>query len=115
VPYKDPLRKREWERHHRSQRIARRRQLRQIETTRRAAQPEELRAQDAAAGILFPVIAGGTLAAYNPKLAMGAGGLTLALAAYYRKSSSWWIVGALILAIGLFFQWNNQNVKHETK
>lgn len=55
--------------------------------------------------------AGGVLAAYNPKLAMGAGGLTLLLAAVYKKDWSWWIVGMLILALGLFFQWNDRDEK----
>jgi hypothetical protein len=41
--------------------------------------------------------------AYSPKLAIGAGGLTLAAVALYKKDWSWWIVGAVILVIALFF------------
>jgi hypothetical protein len=67
--------------------------------------------QDSGGGFLLPVAAGGVLAAYNPKLAMGAGGLTLLLAAVYKKDWSWWIVGMLILALGLFFQWNDRDEK----
>ena len=40
MPYKDPERKKEWERLYRSKRLARRRQLRQAEATREEAQPE---------------------------------------------------------------------------
>jgi hypothetical protein len=65
--------------------------------------------QDGSASILLPLIAGGALAAYNPKLAIGAGGLTLVVAAAYKKGWNWWIVGVLLLAFGLFFHWNNQS------
>jgi hypothetical protein len=72
MPYKDMDRKKEWEQEHRSERLARRRQLRQIEEARMAARPEALSGHDGAASILLPLVAGGALAAYNPKLAMGA-------------------------------------------
>lgn len=111
MPYKDFQHKKEWERQHRPQRLARRRQLRRIEAAREEAQPEALRTQDGGAGFLLPVVAGGVLAAYNPKLAMGAGSLTLLVAALYKKGWTWWIVGMTILAFGLFFQWNNQSAK----
>jgi hypothetical protein len=54
------------------------------------------------------------LASYRPKLAICAGGLTLAAAAAFKKSWVWWMVGALIFTLGLFFQWNNENT-NETK
>jgi hypothetical protein len=73
--------------------------------------PETPRVQDSGVAVLLPLAAGGALAAYNPKLAMGAGGLTLVVAALYKKGWSWWIVGVLILALGLVFQWSDQNVK----
>ena len=110
MPYKDPEQKREWERLHRSERLARRRELRQIEATWKKAHPG---LQDSGAGFLLPLAAGGTLAAYNPKLAMGAGGLTLLLAAVYKKDWSWWIVGILIVVIGLFFQWHKKPNSNE--
>jgi hypothetical protein len=109
MPYKDPQEKKEWELRHRSERISRRRELRQIEAAWKAAHPEAVWLQDSGAGFLLPVVAGGALAAYNPKLAIGASGLTLVIAAAYKKDWSWWIVGILILALGLFFQWNNKN------
>jgi len=108
MPYKDLERKKEWEQEHRSQRLARRRELRTIEAARIAAPPED---QDGSASILLPLVAGGALAAYNHKLAMGAGGLTLFVAALYKKDWRWWIVGILILAFGLFFQLNDRNTK----
>jgi hypothetical protein len=108
VPYKEPQRKREWERLHRSERLARRRELRQAEAAREEAQPRAGRLQIGASSLLLPLAAGGALAAYNPKLAIGAGGLTLAAAALYKKDWSWWIVGLLIVVIGLFFQWHKK-------
>jgi hypothetical protein len=111
MPYKDMERKKEWEEEHRSQRLARRRELRQIEAARIAAQPEALRGQDSGATILLPLVAGGALAAYNPKLATAAGGLTLFVAAFYKKGWSWWITGVLIIVMGLFFQWKNKSTK----
>jgi Na+(H+)/acetate symporter ActP len=109
MPYINPEQKREWELQHRSQRLARRRELRQIEAVWKEAHPGAVWVKDSGPGFLLPVIAGGALAAYNPKLAIAAGGLTLVIAAAYKKDWSWWIVGILILALGLFFQWNNKN------
>ena len=60
---------------------------------------------------MFPLVAGSALAVYNPKLAIGAGGLTLAAAALYKKDWSWWSVGIVILALGLFFEWNDKDEK----
>ncbi len=111
MPYKDPERKKEWERLYRSKRLARRRQLRQAEATREEAQPEARRRLGGAGSLLLPVAAGGALAAYNPKLAITAGGFTLAAASLYKKDWSWWIVGLLISVIGLFFQWNQKKEK----
>jgi hypothetical protein len=102
MPYKDPERKRQGERIHRSERLARRRELRQAEAARTDAQPDALRLQIEASSLLLPLAAGGALAAYNPKLAIGAGGLTLAAAALYKKDWSWWIVGIFILALAFF-------------
>ena len=106
MPYKDDQHKRQWERLHRPRRLARRRELRRIEAARQQAQPETIRLNGQGAGVLLPVLAGGALAAYNPKLAMGAGGLTLVAAAVYKKGLTWWIVGILIFVLGVFFHWN---------
>jgi hypothetical protein len=111
MPYKDPAHKREWELQHRAQRLARRRQLRSVEAARTAAQPGDPEASDHSAGILYPLIAGGVLAAYNPTLAIAAGSLTLLAAAVYRKGRDWWILGASILGLGLFFQWNDSRAE----
>jgi hypothetical protein len=108
MPYRDPEAKKEWEQEHRSQRLTRRRELRQIEAAWKEAHPE---VQNSGASFLLPLAAGGTLAACDPKLAMGAGGLTLLLAALCKKDRSWWILGILILALGLFFQWNAKDEK----
>jgi hypothetical protein len=109
MPYNDPQKKREWEQEHRSRRLSRRRELRRIEAARIAAQPEMQRQQGSGAEFVLPLIAGGALAAYNPRLAIGAGGVTLVVAAAYKKGWSWWIVGVLILVLGLFFQSNDQS------
>ena len=86
MPYNDPQKKREWEQEHRSQRLARRRELRRIEAAREEVQAVTLGAQDSTAGILWlPIVGGVALASYNPKLAVGAGGLTLVAAAFYKK------------------------------
>jgi hypothetical protein len=49
------------------------------------------------------------VAAYNPVLGMVTGGVTLAIAAIYKKRWTWWIVGVVILAMALFFYWNDKN------
>lgn len=107
MPYKDPQAKKEWERLHRPQRLARRRELRQAETAQKGTHHESVR--DADISFLLPVIAGGALAAYSPKLAIGAGGVTMAIAGIYKKGWSWWVMGILIVLLGIFFCWSDQN------
>jgi hypothetical protein len=111
MPYKDPQLKREWEWRHRPQRLARRRELRQAEVDWKRAHPGTLRLKSTHAIFLLPLAAGCALATYDPKLAMGVGGITLLVALVYKKDWRWWITGILILAVGLFFQWTSQSVK----
>ena len=111
MPYKDPQAKKEWERQHRPQRLTRRRELREIETTQKQTHAEGI----GVVKFLVPVIAGGALAAYSPRLAIGAGGLTVVIAAIFRKGWSWWVMGILILLFGLFFHWNDQNDEKASK
>jgi len=111
MPYKDPQMKMEWEWQHRFQRLARRRELRQIEAAWYEAHPGVPRTAGAAANFLLPLAAGGVLATYDPKLAMGAGALTLVVAHVYKKDWRWWIAGILILAVGIFSQWIKQDAK----
>ena len=50
---------------------------------------------------LLPIVgglAGLGLAAYQPKLAIGAGSLTLLIAAILKKGSTWWILGTIFWA-----------------
>jgi hypothetical protein len=108
MPYKDLDQKRQWEQEHRSERIARRRELREIETAHAEGQLETPRPPDAKVILLVPLAAGAALAAYNPKLAMGAGGLTLCWAAFYKKGGTWWFAAVLLMVFGLFFLWNEQ-------
>jgi hypothetical protein len=56
------------------QRLARCRELRRIEAAQRATQLEAPGTQHGGLGLLIPIVAGGGLAAYDPKLGMGAGG-----------------------------------------
>jgi len=114
MPYKDPPSKRKWERQHRVQRLARRREQRQVNVARKQARPEAPRANPGGASLLLPVVAGGSLAAYNPGLGIGAGGLILLSAVIYKKAWEWWIVGALILALGFFFYWSNQSAEKQS-
>src|SRR5690349_4513457 len=104
MPYKDPQKKKEWELKHGSERLARRRELRRINSVSNAARPDPAGGvEHNGAAILLPLAMGGVLAAENPKLAMGMGGLTLIVASLYRKGSGWWIAGALLLAFGIIF------------
>jgi hypothetical protein len=107
MPYTDPRRKQEWEQQHRVQRLARRRELHRIQR----AQAQELGTEGGsgdnhAALVWAPMVIGGALASYEPKLAIGAGGLTLVAAAIGKKGAGWWIVGTLILIIGCVFYWS---------
>jgi hypothetical protein len=108
MPYSNPEDKRAWELKHRRERIARRRELRQIE----ASQPAPATVEKTQAGLaLLPFAAAGALAAYDPKLALVAGSLTVAAAAYYKKSWYWWLVGALTIVLACVFLKFDRNVK----
>jgi len=111
MPYKDLERKKEWERIHRAERLARRRELRGIAAAQQATRPDATRTEHSVAGFLIPLAAGGALAAYNPKLGMVAGGATLTIAAIFKKGWAWWALGLVILALALFFYWNKQNAE----
>jgi hypothetical protein len=109
MPYKDAEQKKEWERLHRSQRLARRRELREAEAARKEALGEPRGPQAATGGSLLVALAAGTgLAAYNPKLAVGAGGMTVAAAILLKKNWNWWVVGILLVTLGLFFHWHEK-------
>jgi len=85
MPYKDPERKKEWERLHRTERLTRRREQRQAQTVEQAIRPIAIQKASAGVGFVVPLIAGGALAAWNPKLGMGAGSLTLVVAIVWKK------------------------------
>ena len=78
-----------------------------------ADRPDATGTEPNLAGFLIPLVAGGAVAAYNPKLGMAAGGGTLAIAAIFKKGTAWWLLGFLILALALFFYWNKQNAQPE--
>ena len=109
MPYKDLERKKEWERLHRPERLARRRELRRIAAPQPTTRPNATGSEHNVAGFLIPLVAGGALAAYHPKLGMAAGGGTLVIAAIFKKGWAWWVLGAVVLVLALFFYWNKQN------
>jgi hypothetical protein len=84
---------------------------RRIEAAHKEVQPEPSRGKGIESSILLPLAAGGALAVYNPKLAIGAGTMALVVAAVFRKTWSWWILGAAILIAGLFSQKIDQSSK----
>jgi cell division protein FtsW (lipid II flippase) len=111
MPYKDIERKKEWERLHQPQRLARRQELRRIKAEQGEARPEVTRNEQSAAGFLAPLVAGGILAACNPELGMAVGGLTLVIAAVGKKGWQWWIVGIVVLVVALFSYFSNENAE----
>jgi hypothetical protein len=117
MPYKNPEAKREWELEHRAERLARRRELRRMQATQEAQQAVNSPGGGNSAGagiVLVPLLAGGALAAYSPKLALGAGGLTLLAATYYRKGWQWWLVGTITVLLALLLlKWNVGKVERK--
>jgi hypothetical protein len=67
---------------------------------------------DPVVGQGFPwlLLGGGGLmfALYKPAIALGAGGLTLAIAALQKKGWQWWVFGGLIVVVALFRLFNEQ-------
>ncbi len=74
MPYKDPERKKEWERLHRVERLGRRRELRRIEAAQQAARPEAS-SKGVQPGFLAPLVVGGALGAFSPELGIALGGI----------------------------------------
>jgi hypothetical protein len=109
MPYKDLERKKEWERMHRLERLARRRELRRADAAEQTTRPKVIHQANGELGFLIPLIAGGSLAASSPKLGSIAGGLTLTVAAFRKKDWAWWTVGCVILAIALLFYLINKD------
>jgi hypothetical protein len=107
MPYKDPERKKEWERLHRTERVAQRRALRHEQAVEQTTRPLVTKEASDGVGFLVPLVAGGALAAWNPMLGMGAGGLTLAVATFWKKNWAWWLVGCVTLLIALLFYFTN--------
>jgi len=58
--------------------------------TQQATRPDATTTEHNVAGFLIPLVAGGSLAAYSPKLGMAAGGGTLVIAAIFKKGWAWW-------------------------
>jgi len=117
MPYKDPDSKKTWERQHRAERCARRRELHQpraaAETTQNQARSNNARVP---IGYLWlPAIAGGALATYNPPLGVAAGAIAVIVAATQKLDWRWWFPGLLTIAVALFFLWNDQNEKKRNK
>lgn len=89
MPYKDPEQKKEWERLHRADRLARRRELGRMEGTRSAVSRPQVRGTELAeVGFLVPVAAGAALSAYDPMLGSVAGSVTLLISVIWKKDWS---------------------------
>lgn len=108
MPFKDPERKKEWERLHRAERLARRRELRRIEGAQQEPRREIPRADVGISALLIPVIAGGAVAACSPKVGMTIGGVTLVSSAVWKKGWMWWVTGCVILIMTLLSYWSNR-------
>jgi hypothetical protein len=74
-----------------------------VQTTR----PQATTESSEGVGFLVPIVAGAALAAYNPKVGIGAGSLTLVAAAAWKKNWVWWLVGCVTLLIASFFYFTN--------
>jgi hypothetical protein len=81
------------------------------EASTEAADPEVAGVLSSDAGMLLRVTGAVALAGFSPKLAIWAGAVTLAAAAYWEKGWNWWIAGILVSVLGLFFPWNDQSAK----
>ena len=63
--------------------------------------------------MLIPIVTGGALGAYNPRVGLAVGGLTLGSAAVFKKGWAWWLVGCVVLVLALFFYWKDQQDQKE--
>jgi hypothetical protein len=78
-------------------------QLRQIEAVEPELRQNAQKIEVGTSALLIPLIAGGALAPYNPKIGFAVGGLTLASSAIFKKGWASWLVGSVILVLALFF------------
>jgi hypothetical protein len=110
MPYKDPLRKQEWERLNRPARLARRHELRRIAAARETAERVSPQPDHGGSLIWLVLAAGVGLAFYNPRLALGTGTLTLMVAALAKKGWQWWAIGVATLLLALLFLQKKEEV-----
>ena len=110
MPYRDPAKKREWEELHRAERLARRRELRQTKSVEHYHQPQQEaeKVEFGNSALLIPLVAGGALAAYSPKVGLAIGGLGLISSAVLKKGWAWWFVSVVILIVALFSYWQDR-------
>jgi hypothetical protein len=101
MPYKDPAKKKEWEELHRAERLARRRELRQTRGVEQERQPnqEPEKVGFGNSVVLIPIITGGALAAYSPKVGFAVGGLGLVSSVVFKKGWAWWLVSCVVLVV----------------
>ena len=114
MPYKDPERKKEWERLHRPERLARRRELRRIERATQDTLRMAPKVEVGAAAVLIPAIAGGPVAVHSPRLGIAIGGLTPVSSAVLKKGWAWW-VGCAVLIVALLFNKRNQQASESNQ
>jgi hypothetical protein len=112
MPYKDPERKKEWERLHRSKRLDRRRESRRIKAAQSpVTRPQITEGELAGVSFLVPVAAGAALSAFDPMLGTVAGGLTLFISVIWKKDWKWWVVGIVTLIVVLLSYLDKPNEK----
>lgn len=116
MPYKDPNRKKEWERIHRQRRLLRRRELRKFEVASERTPPsvEGSLQESASQDFRWPLVAAGAgLAAYSPPLALALGSLAFVVATVRRQDWRWQVIGAVVVVLAIFFLWLNRSDESE--
>jgi hypothetical protein len=112
MPYKDPERKKEWERLHRYERLDRRQELRRIKAKQSPViRPQITERELTGVSFLVPVGAGAALSTFDPMLGTVVGGLTLLISVIWKKDWKWCVVGIVTLTVALLFYLDKQNEK----
>ncbi len=102
MPYKNPVRKAQWERLHRAERLARRRELRRLEVATVAPGGPRIGPNPRASFLWLPLAVGAGVSFFKPRWGLAIGGGTILYAVIRGRNWAWYFAGAALIAISIW-------------
>jgi hypothetical protein len=103
MPYKDPVRKAQWERLHHAERLARRRELRRLEVATVApGGPPGVGPNHRVSFPWLPLAIGAGVSFFKPRWGLAIGGGAILYAVIRSRNWVWYFAGAALIAISIW-------------